>query len=291
VSGRPDPFAAWLDDLGRRHTAELTFTEVRRALTALSSLYVERRHRLPGRALDSAGKRAAFALFYAPLHFLVVRRVVRALGAGSPSPRRLVDLGCGTGAAGAAWAVEAGGRPVIDGLDQSPWAVAEARHTYRALALRGRARCTDLGRLGRPAGADAAVAAYAVNELDELRRRHLLGLLLDAAGRGTAVLVVEPLARRQLAWWDEWAAAVTMRGGRADEWRFPLALPDLLARLDRAAGLDHAQAGARSLWLPGTAAPGEGVTPACAGRAAASRPAADRPGGPGPAGGRPRRRR
>src|SRR5688572_32288957 len=46
---------------------------------------LERRH-AKGRALDTAGKRAAFALFYAPLHFLTVRHVVSALGADRDVP-------------------------------------------------------------------------------------------------------------------------------------------------------------------------------------------------------------
>jgi hypothetical protein len=62
--------------------------------------------------------------------------------------------------------------------------------------------------------------------------------------------VVEPLARGVSPWWDEWAAAFLARGGRADEWRFPAALPPTLKLLDRAAGLDHAQLTARSLFLP-----------------------------------------
>ena len=79
-----DPFAAWMDALEKRHLKDLTFPEVRRALQALSSLYVERRDRLgQGSALEGAGKRAAFALFYGPLHFLLVRAIVRALGAAS----------------------------------------------------------------------------------------------------------------------------------------------------------------------------------------------------------------
>ena len=57
-----DPFAAWFAALEARHLGRLTFQEVRRALQALSSLYVERRGRLAsGAALESEGKRAAFA--------------------------------------------------------------------------------------------------------------------------------------------------------------------------------------------------------------------------------------
>jgi len=59
--------------------------EVTRALRALSSAYVERRHKVhAGATLDSAGKRAAFALFYGPLHFLCVAHLVSALQARIP---------------------------------------------------------------------------------------------------------------------------------------------------------------------------------------------------------------
>jgi len=137
-----DPLDAWLPALERRHLASLTFPEVRRALQALSSLYVERRGRLgTGAALEGAGKRAAFALFYGPLHFMTVREVVNALGAHRPPPARILDLGCGTGSAGAAWAVMAGARCEVSGVDRSDWAVQEARWTYRVLGVHGRRWC------------------------------------------------------------------------------------------------------------------------------------------------------
>src|SRR5215218_8343222 len=98
-------FANWIAGLEARHLADLTFPEVSRALRALSSAYVERRERLAqGAALSGAGKRAAFALFYAPLHFLLIDHVVRALPGALQPGATLVDLGCGTGASGAAWA-------------------------------------------------------------------------------------------------------------------------------------------------------------------------------------------
>ena len=62
--------------------------------------------------LAGAGKRAAFALFYSPLHFVLTGHVVRELDAARPAPRKILDLGCGTGAAGAAWAIE---RYALDG--------------------------------------------------------------------------------------------------------------------------------------------------------------------------------
>src|SRR5688500_19653458 len=82
-----DTLSDWLAALEERHLANLRVPEVTRALRALSSAYVQRRHKVAaGATLDSAGKRAAFALFYGPLHFLTVAHVVRALGAHEPSP-------------------------------------------------------------------------------------------------------------------------------------------------------------------------------------------------------------
>lgn len=249
-SPRPDPLPSWLAELEARHRGELFFAEVRRALQALSSLYVERRGRVPcSRALESAGKRAAYALYYGPLHFLVVRRVVRSLGASSPAPRRIVDLGCGTGAAGAAWAIEAGGKGEVLGIDRSAWAVAETRRTLRSMGLRGSARRGDLSRERLPGTGGAVVAAYSIDEVDGASRERLFAALLDAAERGARVLVVEPISKRVSPWWGVWAQEFAAAGGRSDSWRFPAELPASLRDLDRASGLDHAELTARSLFV------------------------------------------
>src|SRR5256885_1611199 len=98
-----DPFLAWNDALQKRHLANLTFQEVRRSVQALSAIYVESRSRLDsGVVLAGAGKRAAFAMFYSPLHFLLVRQVVRALDAAAKIPPTIMDLGCKTGTTSAA---------------------------------------------------------------------------------------------------------------------------------------------------------------------------------------------
>lgn len=243
-----DRIAAWLAALEARHLSELTFPEVRRAVQALSSLWVGRRGRIAsGAALDGAGKRAAFALYYAPLHFLLVREVVRELGAADRAPVRILDLGCGTGVASAAWGLEAGASSSLSGIDRNAWAAEEARWNWRALGLPGIVRVGDVDRARLDS--DALVAAFTVNELDPGARDRLLVRLRDAALSGTRVLIVEPLARTAVPWWDGWAASFREWGGRADEWRFPMTLPPLLTRFDRAAGLDHRDAGARSLWL------------------------------------------
>ena len=239
----------WLAAVEARHLADLKQSEVSRALRALSSCYVERRTKLAqGGALDSAGKRAAFALFYGPLHFFVTREIVRAIE-GSALVAQILDLGCGTGAAGAAWALERG-RCTINGVDRHPWAAAEANWTYRTLGLTGHAaqgtidRAPIRGRRGH-----AVLAAYAVNELSDPSRAALLTRLLDAHAQGSRILVIEPIARRLTAWWTGWEHAFAAAGGRADEWRFPADLPERQRQLARAAGLQPRELTARSLWL------------------------------------------
>jgi hypothetical protein len=257
-------FDEWLAALEARHLADLRVPEVTRALRALSSAYVERRG---AATLDTAGKRAAFALFYAPLHFMAVSDVVRALGAAAPAPSTITDLGCGTGVAGAAWALAASeadtaGAPTVTGIDRHPWAVDEARWTYRQLEVRGRAKQGDAARLPRLAPASrvgppeggphdirAVIAAYTLNELPEASRATLERQLLDAAASGVRLLIVEPISRRISPWWDSLAARAIAAGGRADEWRFETTLPPLVERFDRAAGLNHRINTCRSIYV------------------------------------------
>jgi hypothetical protein len=244
-------FAQWIAALETRHLANLRLPEVTRALRALSSAYVQRRHVVSsGATLDGAGKRAAFALFYAPLHFLATGGILRGLDALHRTPTSVVDLGCGTGAAGAAWALAAGGVPVL-GLDEHPWAVTEAAWTYRQFGLAGRARLGDVARLSALRPGTAIVAAYVLNELAAPAREALTSRLLDVAERdpGSQVLVIEPIARSITPWWDDTARRVRAAGGRADEWTLPLDLPPLVALLDKAAGLRHEQLKVRSLFL------------------------------------------
>ena len=223
--------------------------EVTRALRALSSAYVERRHKVAsGATLDSAGKRAAFALYYGPLHFITVSEVVRALDTGV-TPASIVDLGCGSGAAGAAWACASGGRAHVTGVDRHPWAVNEARWTYRHFRLAGTARQGDVTRVPPVRPGAAVVAAYVLNEMPDAARARTEDQLFDAAARGARVLVLEPIARAVTPWWSETADRVRRAGGRADEWRFAVDLPPLLRLFDQAAGLRHRELKVRTLWL------------------------------------------
>lgn len=257
-----DPLiTGWLAALEERHLADLTMSEVARALRALSSCYVERRAKLAeGGALSSSGKRAAFALFYGPQHLLVTQEILRSLPSGADPLDEVIDLGSGTGSAGVAWALAARARS-IRGFDRHPWAIAEANWTYRQFRLQGRVMHANIaaprlparqhtgqsGALGRRG--TGVLAAYSANELAADGRAILLTSLFEAHAQGSRVLVIEPIARRALPWWGDWQAAVESAGGRADEWRFAVDLPPTQLALARAAGLAPRELTARSLFL------------------------------------------
>jgi hypothetical protein len=250
---RDDLFVQWFDALQARHLSDLNFSEVRRAVQALSSLYVERRGRIDaGSALSGAGKRAAFAMYFGPLHFLLVREIVRALGAPIPAGSAILDLGCGTGVAGAAWALESDPAARLIAVDRNTWAVQECRWTYEQFGIRGSTKVADLKTVRIPAKT-AVMAAFTINELDPNSRERFRQDFEKVARNGAPVLIIEPIARRLTAWWDEWAEAWKKLGGRDDEWRFAVPLPPQLALMDKAAGLDHRELTARSLWLPALA--------------------------------------
>jgi hypothetical protein len=172
----------------------------------------------------------------------------------------LIDLGCGTGAAGAAWALTIGqtsdtstprvqSEPALLGLDRHPWAVTEAALAYRAFGLRATVRRGDITTARLPKGPTAILAAFTLNELADAARDALLQTLVGRASGGDRVLIVEPVAGFVAPWWNRWRDAFESAGGRADEWRMRAELPPIVAKLDRAAGLNHREITGRSLWL------------------------------------------
>ncbi len=227
-----------------------------RALRSLSSCYVERRSKLAhGAALNTAGKRAAFALFYGPLHFLVTGEIVtrdrsralRRAHSRSWLRNRRGRRGVGTRRAGGA---------SINGVDKHPWAVSEASWTYRQFGITGYAGQGDMVRAPiRGRKGHGILAAYSINEIDDEARGLLLAKLVEARSEGAHVLVIEPIAKRALTWWSEWQERFMAAGGRADEWRFRIDLPERQRLLGRAAGLDPRELTARivvdvgSLWV------------------------------------------
>jgi SAM-dependent methyltransferase len=251
VTRSDDPLARWIAALEAKHFASLTFPEVSRALRALSSTYVERRQKLAeGAALSGAGKRAAFALFYGPLHHLLLTHIVENLPDATAKMQALLDLGCGTGASGAAWAAAcAKPGPRVVGIDRHPWAIGEAAATYRAFGVSASVRQGDIAHATLPKGPLSILAAFTMNELADADRDALLARLVERASHGDRVLIVEPLAGFVARWWNRWRATFEAAGGRADEWRLRTALPPIVAKLDRAAGLNHREITGRSLWL------------------------------------------
>jgi hypothetical protein len=241
-------FLACVEAAFARHLTELRWAEIARALTALSNTYVHRRQR-GGEALDGRGKRAAFTLYYAPRHFVMMREVVRGVAAGAAAYDTLVDLGCGTGSAGAAWSLARAPHAAILGVDTQAWALGEAARLYRALAVPGRTVRTGIEHLRWPRGRLGIVAAFTVNELVPAARARLQTALAARIATGDALLVVEPLARAAAPWWDEWSAWAGALGGRSDTWRFEVALPPQVAALGHSAGLDPRELGCRSLWI------------------------------------------
>lgn len=249
----PDAFPAWVARLEERHLANLTVPEVARGLRALSSAYVERRQTaIPAsRVLDGAGKRAAFALYYGPLHFLAARHAMQEIASTAPnlmphSPLPVLDLGCGTGAVGAAAATVTGAH-IITGIDTHPWALDEARDTYASFGLSASLSRGSAVRFRIPRHPALIVAGYFVNELRHDERARLLPALVEAVRRGSHVMIVEPLARSAAPWWPEWVAA--LGPGRPDnrEWKLTVDPPDIVRRLGKAAGLTPTMINIRTL--------------------------------------------
>lgn len=232
--------------LQERHLASLTRQEFTRAVRALSARYVERRGQLDQRSpLDSAGKRAAFALFYAPLHLLTVDMVVRELGVTAVPLTRIVDLGCGTGVCSAAWAAALPApTPSIEGCDLHPWALDEARWNWRTMGLSGRATRADfvtaaerlVQRPGWLAGT-GIICGWSINELDTAARERLLRALHTAVARDAALLVLEPIARSISPWWPQWVETFPAERSRSIDYKSKTALPRWLEDFADSAGL------------------------------------------------------
>jgi hypothetical protein len=256
----PDVVARWTNAVLDRHTAAMTTSEFLKAVRALSARYVERRAELGTRSpLDSAGKRAAFAGFFAPIHLMTTMRAIRALGPAIPPVSHITDLGCGTGVASAAWALTSPAPPAITGVDVDAWSLDEAAWNWRTLGLAGRTSRGDMvrgvsGPRRRPHDherSEAIVLGWSVNELPSSPRDQLLTALLDQIRRGTTVLVLEPLARGASPWWPAWTSRFVDAGGRADEWKLDATLPPRLRELDRAAGFRRDTLGVRTLVVSG----------------------------------------
>ncbi|MCP3987192.1 MAG: methyltransferase domain-containing protein [bacterium] len=246
-----DRFEAWLEGVAERQAA-LTTRELGRGIRAVSRVYVEKRDAgaVRGRATQGDARRAAFTRFYAPLHFLCLWHAYDTVrGAlGDTPPTRILDLGCGSGAAGAALALRLSPMPRVVGIDALGWALPEARRTYSHFGVSARTRRGELPRaMPRVGAGDLMVCGWLLNELDADARKQLLERLERGIDRGAACLILEPLAGSTSPWWDGACARLSTKGMRDGIFKTEVELPEPLRVLDRAAGLDHRMIGAR--WM------------------------------------------
>jgi SAM-dependent methyltransferase len=248
-----EAFDRWLAATLARHIPPLNFTEVRKGVQALSTLYVHDRKagRIAARSVDGMGKRAALATYYAALHFVTLHHALEMIGPESFGPvQRILDLGCGTGAAGAALALGLGqpAPPSIVGVDRSGWALEEARETWAAFGLDGRAVRGELPLAAPRAGAgDLVLFGWSLGELPNEERGAHFRSIAAALRRGAGLLVLEPLSGRITPWWNEWAELLAEEGVRAELVRVVIQRPLFVADMDKASGLDHQIVGARVL--------------------------------------------
>lgn len=251
--GQRAVFEQWVEGVSARALESLTFAEIRKGVQALSSLYVERRRggRIAERSVEGRGKRAAFASYYAPLHFLTAVGVLRETGGDFlDGVSRVHDLGCGTGAAGAAVVAIMPQRLEVRALDRSGWALKEAAHSYAAFGAPARVKRGVLPRdLPRSTGAgDLLLLGWLVNELADAQRDALLSALLERVEGGAKLLLLEPLSGAISPWWKQWLPRFEAAGIAAGQSKWEIERPDWVVRMDRASLLNHRSVGARYLF-------------------------------------------
>jgi hypothetical protein len=158
---------------------------------------------------------------------------------------RVVDLGAGTGAVGAALALACGATRVL-ALDRSSWALGEARRSFAALGVAGRTRRAELpAGVPRTRPGDLLCAGWTLNECRPELRERIVTQLTRALDAGRGCL-------------DPWPAPLPVVGRLAaslaprgfERLQVAIERPDWIERLDQAAGLDHREIGARVLWGP-----------------------------------------
>jgi ubiquinone/menaquinone biosynthesis C-methylase UbiE len=175
----------------------------------------------------------------------LIQHIVRELGV-TFEPGVVVDVGCGTGVAGAAIATSQSPPLGVMGFDVHPWTLDEARFTYRTFALKSDVRRVHAAKTRIPSDTSVIVAAFVVNELSDKDR----AALLDEIKRSRKhALIVEPISQRISPWWDDWSAEFQKLGGRADVWKARVDMPPLVKRLAKAAGLRPEMLTARSLFV------------------------------------------
>ena len=138
-----EAFSKWVAALEARHLADLRVPVCRRCghcRQRMSNGDASHRRR-PAAGMCAAPRqcgqacRVCTVLCAASFH-----RRHRSRAGASTHTRAAVDRRsrCGTGAAGAAWALASPTAPSVIGIDRHPWAVDEANWSYQQLGIHGR---------------------------------------------------------------------------------------------------------------------------------------------------------
>lgn len=241
-------FQEWLNANEAFYGQNLTFPEIRRALQALSTRYVQKRDKVHGHDKMGLGHQAAFCLFYGALHGLIVAETLGKLTPvlQLPSGAKILDLGCGNGICGAVWARLTPNPGPVHGIERQKWAVTATRQTYRQMGLKGLATTGCFLKSKWPK-ADAILAAWALNELNTSEREKVRSRMLLHQNQGGYLFVLEPISRAISPWWEKWGQPLLDQGANRGELKLNLSLPPLLAKLDKAAGMNHRQVKVRYL--------------------------------------------
>lgn len=244
-------FDRWLEQNLERYQQTLTFTEIRKGVQALAELYSHQPppEDLASRIIDGQGKRAALATYYAALHFLTAYHAREMVGIGEGAPvRRVIDLGSGSGAAGAAVAAGLAAPPRLLALDRSGWALDETRETWRAFGLSGQVQRVELpAHLPRCSPGDLLCLGWIVSALEPASRRTLLRKLTAMVKRGLGLLLLEPAAVSAEQWWPTLREQLAPYGIREELVRVSIRRPRFIQDMDKAARQDHQVIGARVL--------------------------------------------
>ncbi len=238
-------FCDWIDGSVRHATETLQFREIRRGVQALLRSTV--------RVTEGAGKRAALACYFNPLEFAAAHfaaREVLARGAPSP-PRRVVDLACGFGGAGAGIATAFDEAPPVFGVERARAMHDELARTWRTFGVDGRIAAAAPRAIGR---GDVVCVAWRPGSPVGDAGAALLARAAAFTRRGATVLSLEPRAFADDARHARWIERFGGDGAVVRAFRPSFDRPPFIRQMDKAARLDHQRLSCRLILAGGVRA-------------------------------------